>query len=54
MSEIKIEDFEKYTAEELHNKIRALQDPYPNAFIKCKNNTILLIQESEYINNETT
>ena len=42
-SEILIEDFEKYTAEELHNKVRSLQDPYPNAFIVCKNNTKLFI-----------
>ena len=46
MSEIKIEDFIKYTAEQLHNKIRALQRPYPNAFIYCKNGKKLFLQKS--------
>lgn len=46
-SEIKISDFEKYTAEELNNKIRALQDPYPNAFIMCKDGTKLFIQKAK-------
>jgi|TARA_B100001971_G_C18242574_1_gene571902 methionyl-tRNA formyltransferase len=46
-SEIKISDFDKYTAEELNNKIRALQDPYPNAFIICKDRTKLFIQKSK-------
>jgi methionyl-tRNA formyltransferase len=35
MSEIKLEDFKSSTAEQIYNKIRALQDPYPNAFIVC-------------------
>lgn len=47
MSEIKTEDFEKHTAEEIYNKIRALQDPYPNAFIRCRNNTKLYIQKAK-------
>tara|TARA_R110000851_G_scaffold280528_1_gene433826 strand:+ start:219 stop:854 length:636 start_codon:yes stop_codon:yes gene_type:complete len=46
-SEILIEDFKKHTAEELYNKIRALQDPYPNAYIKCKDKK-LFIQISNY------
>jgi|TARA_Y100000310_G_scaffold25364_1_gene24287 methionyl-tRNA formyltransferase len=46
-SEIKPEDFNKYDAEELYNKIRALQDPYPNAFVVCKNNTKLYIQKAK-------
>jgi len=46
-SEISIEDFKKYTAKELHNKIRALQDPYPNAYIKCKDKK-LFIKTSQY------
>jgi methionyl-tRNA formyltransferase len=33
----------KYTAKELHNKIRALQSPYPNAFIRCKDGTKLFL-----------
>lgn len=47
-SEIKVEDFLNFSAEELYNKIRALQDPYPNAFITCKNNTKLFLKESNY------
>ena len=47
MSEIKIEDFEKYTSEQIHNKIRALQNPYPNAFIKCKDGTNLFLTKSK-------
>lgn len=48
MSEIQLEDFSKYTAKELFNKIRSLQDPYPNAFIKCKDNTVLYLTKSRY------
>jgi len=43
MSEIKISDFSNYTASQIYNKIRALQDPYPNAFIKCKDGSKLYI-----------
>jgi methionyl-tRNA formyltransferase len=43
MSEIKIDDFKNYRAKDLYNKIRALQHPYPNAFIKCKDDTKLFI-----------
>lgn len=46
MSELKLNDFQELTALEIYNKIRALQDPYPNAYIKCKDNTILYITES--------
>jgi len=42
-SEIKPEDFYASTAEELYNKIRCLQEPYPKPFIKCKDGTILYI-----------
>lgn len=48
MSEITIEDFSKYSAKEIYNKIRALQDPYPNAFIRCKDNTILYLIKSKH------
>ena len=44
MSEVKKEDFINMTATELYNKVRALQDPYPNAYVKCKDNTKLLIK----------
>lgn len=42
-SEITLEEIKTKTARELYNKIRALQDPYPNAFIRCKNGTKLYI-----------
>ncbi len=45
-SEIKLEDFKNYTATELYNKIRCLQDPYPNAYVVCKNNTRLYIKKA--------
>lgn len=35
-SEMTPQDFKTKTAEELYNFIRALGDPYPNAFIVCK------------------
>lgn len=47
-SEIIPSDFEQYTAKELHNKIRALQDPYPNAYIKCKNNEKLYLYKTSH------
>ena len=45
-SEIKLEDIQKFPASYFYNKIRMLQDPYPNAYIKCKNNTKLFITNS--------
>ena len=38
-----IDDFKNYTSKELYDKIRSLQNPYPNAFIRCKDNTKLFI-----------
>lgn len=46
-SEIKIEDLQNQTAEQIYNKIRALQDPYPNAYILCKDGTKLYIQQAK-------
>ena len=46
-SEILIDDFIKYTAKELHNKIRSLQDPYPNAYIQCKDGSKLYITKTK-------
>lgn len=43
MSEIHIDDFSNYTAIQLYDKIRSLQDPYPNAYIRCKDDTILYL-----------
>ena len=47
MSEIKIDDFKNLTATDIHNKVRCLQDPYPNAYIVCKNNTRLYITNTK-------
>lgn len=47
MSEIQISDFKYYTATQLYDKIRSLQDPYPNAYIRCKDNTILYITKAK-------
>ena len=46
-SEILINDFKNFTAEELHNKIRSLQDPYPNAYVQCKDKK-LFITKTKY------
>ncbi len=48
MSEIKIEDIDNFTASQLHDKIRSLQNPYPNAFITCKDGTKLYITGTHY------
>lgn len=45
-SEIKAEDFHLFPSSYFYNKIRMLQDPYPNAYVKCKNNTKLFITNS--------
>ncbi len=46
-SEIRISDFKKKSAKELHNFVRALQDPYPNAFIVCKDGKKLYILKTK-------
>lgn len=48
MSEIFVEDFSHYSSKQLYDKIRSLQDPYPNAFIRCKDDTILYLTHSRY------
>ena len=50
-SEIQIEDFDNFTAEELSNKINPLLDPYPNAFIVCKDGSKLFIKGSNKYKN---
>ncbi len=47
MSEIKLKDFSNFTAKELYNKIRSLQDPYPNSFVICKDGTKLFLTNSK-------
>ena len=46
MSEIRLDDFKNCTSKQLHDKIRALQDPYPNAYIRCKDGKKLFLTES--------
>jgi len=41
-SEITLKEIKKKSAEYIHNKIRMLDDPYPNAFIKIKNKKIFI------------
>ena len=48
MSEISIDDIKLYTAEDLHDKIRCLQDPYPNAFIVCSDGKKLYLKLADY------
>ena len=45
MSEIKLNDLSKLTSTQLYNKIRALGDPYPNAFLRTKDGKRLLIKK---------
>jgi methionyl-tRNA formyltransferase len=42
-SKINPEDFDYYDAEYFYNKIRGLNDPYPNAYITCKDGKKLYI-----------
>ena len=50
MSEIKIEDLLNCSAKEIYNKIRALQDPYPNAYIVCGDGSKLYLHNAEVDN----
>ena len=45
-SEITVEDLKNSTAADIHNKIRALQDPYPNAYITLNNGDRLYLLKS--------
>jgi methionyl-tRNA formyltransferase len=47
-SEITLDEISNVTAEQLYNKIRALQDPYPNAYIKCNDGSKLYITRASY------
>jgi methionyl-tRNA formyltransferase len=46
-SELKPEDFKKKPAEEICNFIRALDDPYPNAFIVCADGKRIFLKKAE-------
>ena len=41
-SEITLKEIKNKSAEYIHNKIRMLDDPYPNAYIKLKNKKIYI------------
>ena len=45
-SEITLKELKESSAEYLHNKIRMLNDPYPNAYIKCSDGKRLYITKS--------
>jgi len=45
-SEIEIIDFSRLTSRQLSDKIRALQDPYPNAYVVCGDGKKLFIKEA--------
>jgi methionyl-tRNA formyltransferase len=47
-SEITLQDFSAHTAKSIYNKVRALQDPYPNAYIVCEDGTKLFIKDAYY------
>lgn len=47
-SEIKVSDLLYLSAKEIHDKIRSLQDPYPNAYIKLRDGSKLYLDNSHY------
>tara|TARA_B100001059_G_scaffold133721_1_gene133919 strand:- start:2934 stop:3599 length:666 start_codon:yes stop_codon:yes gene_type:complete len=51
-SEITIEEIKNSSAEYLHNKIRMLNDPYPNAYIKTSDNKKLYLIKSRLDDDE--
>lgn len=44
-SEITLADLQTLSSEQLYNKIRSLDDPYPNAYIKCRDGKKLFIKK---------
>lgn len=46
-SEITVDEILSCTSQQLHDKIRSLQDPYPNAYIVCGDGKKLYIKMSE-------
>lgn len=46
-SEITPKELKTKTNEYLYNKVRMLTDPYPNAYIKCRNNKKLYITDTK-------
>ena len=47
-SEILVEDFKKNSAKAIYNKIRSLQDPYPNAFVVCRDGKKIFFKKIYY------
>lgn len=47
-SEITIDELTSSTAEYLYNRIRSLQNPYPNAYITCADGKKLFLTEAHY------
>ena len=47
-SEILVEDFKKNSAKAIYNKIRSLQDPYPNAFGVCRDGKKIFFKKIYY------
>ena len=47
-SEIKVDDFLHHSPEYFHDKVRGLNSPYPNAYIKCKKGEKLYILKTRY------
>jgi methionyl-tRNA formyltransferase len=47
-SEITIYDLQNQTAKQIHDKVRCLQDPYPNAYITLGNGEKLYILKTKY------
>ena len=47
-SEITLNEINNNPAEYLYNKIRMLTDPYPNAYIKCKDGSRLYLTGAFY------
>ena len=46
-SEITLDEIQKSTASQLYNKIRSLDDPYPNAYIKCYDGSKLYVKKAQ-------
>lgn len=46
-SEITWDEFKTSSARQIHDKIRSLQDPYPNAFIRMADGSKLILKQSQ-------
>ena len=47
-SQINLKDFKNHEARYFYNLVRGLQEPYPVAYIKCKNNTKLYLDKVSF------